>query len=139
MQISKKRKRTEEVQPETRRRVVRRKSGRMRKDNNVEEDEDDKKASETENEEPKKMDPESTTIISSTSGADILQLPVEMQQYIFSWLPLQTAAKLNLVCKHWREIMSDDVWWQSAFSRHFGIPSFLRYTIPNQFPTKATN
>ena len=52
-------------------------------------------------------------------------LPVEIIQHILLMLPLKTVIGLNLVCKHWNAVISDDTFWRSMFDSLFGCPSFM--------------
>jgi len=68
----------------------------------------------------------------------ILHLPVEVQQYIFSFLPIRTVVRLNVVCKQWLSLTSDMLFWRHMFTVRFGCPAFLmmnwkdRYVASNK-------
>ena len=66
----------------------------------------------------------------------ILHLPVEVQQYIFSFLPIRTVVRLNVVCKQWLSLTSDMLFWRHMFTVRFGCPAFLMMNWKDRYVAK---
>eukprot|EP01087_Luapelamoeba_hula_P007331 TRINITY_DN1795_c0_g1_i1.p1 TRINITY_DN1795_c0_g1~~TRINITY_DN1795_c0_g1_i1.p1 ORF type:complete len:950 (-),score=192.96 TRINITY_DN1795_c0_g1_i1:151-3000(-) len=50
----------------------------------------------------------------------INSLPIELLQYIFSYVSMRTLAQLNRVCSLWRIATTDEGFWRSIFQQHLG-------------------
>src|SRR5438045_15127 len=50
----------------------------------------------------------------------VKKTPPEILAHIFSFLDPEGFANVNLVCREWHSVASDDYAWKSAFDRFFG-------------------
>lgn len=53
---------------------------------------------------------------------------MELQQNIFSLLPIRVVGQLNLVCRNWKLITEDETFWRHLYMLHF-----------SEFPSRSMN
>jgi F-box-like len=68
---------------------------------------------------------QSSNIRHQDTPSFVKKTPPEILAHIFSFLDPAGLASVNLVCREWHSVASDDYAWKAAFDRFFGIHSII--------------
>ena len=64
---------------------------------------------------------------------NILALPTEILQHVFSFLPARTTVGLSFVCRSFKAVSEDDTFWRYTFKKKFGCARYLEMPWRQRF------